>query len=138
MSDMNDNKVKVQKNDSNIVVHQALVNSNALSFTNLGTLYIVYKVTQLPNSQHMTKLPTMSSSRPNESLGSEHTSNKETDSEQTIEHNLVEPKDHERKKSKSRNDLGRKLTADKSSMDVKDKGKAKTNEMRLLQKESHR
>ena len=44
---------------------------------------------------------------------------------------------NEKKSSKSRQDLGKKLTSDKS-LENRDKGKAKTNEMRLLQKEAHR
>jgi hypothetical protein len=138
MSDINENEVKIQKNDSTLVVHQALVNPNALSFTNLGTLYIVYKVTPFSNSQYMTKLLTTGAGQSTDSLSFEIASNKETDSGQTIEQNLVELKDHEKKRSKPRNNLGKKLTTDKSSMDMKDRGKAKTNEMRLLQKEAHR
>ena len=46
MYDSNNNKVKLKKNDSGLVVHNALITSNRLSFTTLDTHCIVYKVIQ--------------------------------------------------------------------------------------------
>lgn len=132
MYDSNNNKVKFKKHDSGIVVHQAVISSNALSFTTIGTHYTVYKVVQLQNiSKSITPASSQSASYDEKS-----STNFTKESEANID-TILSEKDHERKKvSKSRNDLSKKMSTDKSLLETK--GKAKTNEMRLLQKEAHR
>ena len=121
---VHETQVKLKKNDSGIVVHNAIITSNPLSFTTLDTHCIVYKVIQYDK-------PTILSQSADPYV---EVSNKEDES--IVEER--EQKEYERKKSsKSRQDLGKKLTSDKS-VENRDKGKAKTNEMRLLQKEAHR
>ena len=124
MFDIHNNRVNItNKLDSSVVVQNSVIFSNELSFMTLNVHALVYKVKPLR----------ISGINHEPSNINEKIEDKKEEIYSEVNASQLPPK----KLKSSRYESGKKNTSEKPN-DIKDKGKAKTYEMRVLQKEAYR